>query len=249
MSAVLHNEIFYDRYFSTCFGQYELPDKSAIFRAYEGLYSDWLPKEKNVTILDLGAGLGLLVAWLRNAGFPNVTGVEPSGEQCAAALHHYDIELVMTKDVKGYLSENQHCFDVVFLTDVIEHVPKPHMPEYLSNIMQALKPGGCLNLRTDNMASPIGAYQYRMDFTHEYCFTERSLQQLLSTVGFERIVVRGERYNVGRRPAALKRAIIRWMWWRVLEQLYEAERPMAVNPRIFSKNLIAKCYRPEFAYS
>ena len=249
MSTAFHNELFYDRYFTTCFKYYDLPDKQAIAKAYQRLYGDLLPNDKNAAILDLGAGLGLLVAWLRDAGYSHVTGVEPSAEQCAAALDHYKTQLLTTKDIAGYLSEHNAYFDLVFLTDVIEHIPKSEMPGYLANIKRALKPGGFLVLRTDNMASPIGAYQYRMDFTHEYCFTERGLRQLLSTVGFEDITIRGEQYSIGRRPSSLKRAFVRWLWWKVLKELYEAERPASVNPRIFSKNLIAKCHRPKSDFS
>ncbi len=240
LSAHMPGAIF-DCYYSNVYGRDPQPSISVAGAAYSKLFGRWLPASKNASILDFGAGIGLGVRWLRDLGYSNAVGVDCSSEQCQMAYALCGVEVWRINDGMSYLQQHSAGFDCILMTDVIEHLPKPQLFAYLQAMRAALRPGGRLILKTDNGASPIGAYQYRMDSTHEYCFTERSLYQVLAATGFQEIEIRGEPYALGRRPSALGRALLRWGWWHVLKWLYEAERPGCSNPTIFSKSLVAAC--------
>lgn len=231
----------FDCYYSSIYGRNPQPSVSVASVAYSQLFGRWLPARSDAPILDFGAGIGLAVRWLRDLGYRNVVGVDCSSEQCQIARTLCGVEVCQIHDGLEYLGQHSASFNLMLMTDVIEHLPKAQVLPYLKAIRDSLKPGGRLLVKTENGASPIGAYQYRMDFTHEYCFTERSLYQVLAAAGFQEIEIRGEPYALGRRPSALGRALLRWGWWHVLKWLYEAERPGCSNPTIFSKSLIAAC--------
>ena len=103
------------------------------------------------TLLDIGAGTGILALAAKNRGF-DVDGIEPSlwAVERACALRGMRIR-------QGYFPEGrllQKRYDVITALDVIEHVSDP--AAFLSACRDALEPGGMLVLVTPNIES-LGA--------------------------------------------------------------------------------------------
>jgi len=238
------SESVYQHYYTTIYGCHPQPSVVAAAAAYSKLFTAWLPSDKNASIVDFGAGIGLAVRWLRDLGYQRVIGIDCSPEQCQMAQELCGVRVSLIDDGLEFLRRNVNAFDLVLMTDVIEHIPKAQVIPHLEAVRDSLRAAGRLIVKTENAGSPIGAYQYRMDFSHEYCFTEQSLKQVLGVAGFEGMEIRGEPYPLGRRPSSLWRAVVRTTWWWLLRQLYEAERPGLSNPTIFSKSLIASCHKP-----
>ncbi len=74
------------------------------------------------TLLDIGAGAGVLVRRARELGF-QAEGVEPSRSLAQSASRINGVELL-----QGYFPHpgvDRRKFDVITLVDVIEHVPRP----------------------------------------------------------------------------------------------------------------------------
>ena len=63
-------------------------------------------------------------------------------------------------------------WDLVFATDVIEHLGKDEIIAFLEAIHRALKPGGVVVLKTGNASSIYGSTMRYIDFTHEMSFTD-----------------------------------------------------------------------------
>src|SRR4029077_18210111 len=74
------------------------------------------------TLLDIGAAAGLLVKLARERGL-DAQGVEPSHGLVAAAARMHGVELIQGTIPHERLHGMR--FDIVFLADVIEHVPDP----------------------------------------------------------------------------------------------------------------------------
>ena len=240
-----YDKLKYEKYYSTIYSRSNMIDPRSTTRFYESCFGWGLPAERNLPVLDFGAGLGNLMFWLKQKGFSNVSGIDLSLEQCEMARKISNIEVQYCQDSLQYLREHPMAFNIIFMSDVIEHLPKSEMPKYLCAIHDALIPGGFLVLKTDNVSSPTGIYQHHMDFTHEYTFVESSLKQLLLMCSFEDVKMKGESIPWPRRPWLWWKPVVRHLYWWLLRLVYEAEQPRGVNnPTIFSKSLIACCRRP-----
>jgi 2-polyprenyl-3-methyl-5-hydroxy-6-metoxy-1,4-benzoquinol methylase len=95
------------------------------------------------TLLDIGAGAGLLVAEALRRGLVAV-GVEPSRSLVESAREINGVELIQGLFPHPQLADRR--FDVICLVDVIEHVTDP--VQMLRDCVAALSPGGVLIIVT-----------------------------------------------------------------------------------------------------
>lgn len=104
---------------------------------------------KGKVVLDVGSGRGEVVNYCSKKGAQRVIGIDFSKEVIRLALDfnrgNPNIELIEmeAKDINF-----QNVFDVVFMLDVIEHIPDEEMELIYSNIYAALKQNGILILNT-----------------------------------------------------------------------------------------------------
>jgi SAM-dependent methyltransferase len=119
-------------------------------------------------ILDYGCGYGIFVKYLRENGFPDVTGYDPyvAAYSNPAAL--------------------QHEYDTVVSYDVIEHYQDPR--EFLDGIGSLVRPGGLLVIGTPN-ADHLSLSSIRDPGLHppyhRHIFSERMLLTLAREQGME----------------------------------------------------------------
>ena len=83
-------------------------------------------------VLDVGCGSGLLLKELRNAGFSNLTGIDPFMENETTAAGF--------RLLKRDLSTMDGAYDVIMAHHSFEHMPSPVTA--LADIRRLLKPGG-----------------------------------------------------------------------------------------------------------
>jgi SAM-dependent methyltransferase len=238
-SSVIHPEA-YRNYFRTHFGKYQSLDPADTLGSYSASFSAALPSDKAARILELGSGLGKFAYFLKKSGYTDVTCVDISAELAALAKKHSGVDVLVVAEPMDFLrAQPENSYDRVFILDVIEHIRKEKVLEYLALIRRALKPGGVLHLTTENIASPVGGrIQQYLDFTHEYNYSEVSLRQTLEIAGFSKIDIHGQpEYFYG------IRSVLYWLARKVLygiyRVVYEVERPGMVNPVIYSKELAA----------
>jgi 2-polyprenyl-3-methyl-5-hydroxy-6-metoxy-1,4-benzoquinol methylase len=148
---------------------------------------NWLPKSKNIKVLDIGCGYGNLLLALKNAGYNNLTGIDISEEQIKVAQQlSNDINFICS-DLIAFLRENKQKFDAIFAFDVLEHLDKEEALTSLELIYNNLNEGGQLIIQTPNAESPwFGSVAFG-DFTHEWFYTASSLEDVLLKSGFREI--------------------------------------------------------------
>ena len=134
--------------------------------------------------LEIGAGTGSFLRELRDLGFSDVTGIEPSHAAVAAAApdlrHRIRVGVFDPADhVHGSLS-----FIGCFMT--LEHVRDPQALTRAA--FSLLAPGGVLAFVTHDYRAPINRLLGRrspiIDIEHMQLFCPESLHRLLSGVGF-----------------------------------------------------------------
>jgi SAM-dependent methyltransferase len=146
------------------------------------LLASRLPR-REARILDVGCASGRLLANLRDRGFENVTGLDPSPVCAATALRMYGIAVHgMTLAELGVTGER---FDVVILVGVLEHLND--LDEALHHLRALLRPGGLVYLEVPDSTAfadwPNAPYQ---DFSTEHLtfFGPRSLETALGQRGY-----------------------------------------------------------------
>jgi len=111
-----------------------------------------LDQLKNLSILDVGCGGGILAESLARLG-ANVTAIDPSKENIMVAKEHSGEDL-WTSNINYQqatiedIVERGELYDAVCSLEVVEHVDKPH--KFLSSCIACVKPGGSLFLSTIN---------------------------------------------------------------------------------------------------
>lgn len=184
-------EKFYENYLTTYFGKYH-DDTDKEFRIYSTYYKKnylkYLPQKKNARILDLGCGPGHFLYFLEDYGYRNYLGVDFCEENVKFCKERNFN--VISSDIFRFLQENQKCFDVIVMNDVIEHFKKEEIIDLFRLINKNLNKEGAIFIKVVNSANPILANSSRyLDFTHEIGFTEESLFQVLKIGNFKDVKI------------------------------------------------------------
>jgi len=135
------------------------------------------------TLLDIGAGTGMLVAEAQKQGL-TACGVEPSH-----ALSRLAVErgLEVVQGTYPHRELDGRKFDLVCLVDVIEHVEDP--AELLRAAASALAPNGLLVVITPDISSVaarvLGKRWWHLRLAHIGYFTPKTFARLAGRCGLE----------------------------------------------------------------
>lgn len=135
------------------------------------------------TFADVGCGQGARLVTLRARGATLVTGSEMDAEAASFASRQYGITVHHGSATE--IPVPAGGFDVVFLSEVIEHVLDP--VGLLRDCARLVAPGGWLCLSTPNgavrhRAGPSWA-QLRLDLDHLTAFNDASMRRALRDAG------------------------------------------------------------------
>jgi len=166
-------EELYDKYFETRFPNYPYRDK--MFRPIVEYIQRYVPKDS--VVLDLGAGYCNFINHI-----------------IAKEKHAADISNIIKKYAdKDVICHIKNCvnlddipdkkFDIVFESNLLEHLDADQAEKTLKEIHRILKPGG-----TFIGLQPNFQYAYRSyfdDYTHQMILSHYSFQDILENYGFK----------------------------------------------------------------
>jgi SAM-dependent methyltransferase len=176
---------------------------------------DWIGHDRGLRILDLGCGYGAVLFFLKEAGYRNLTGVDTSAEQVAAATG-LALDCVRLGDLLETLrAAAPGSCDVIIAFDILEHFPKRVGALFVEQAFRALANGGRFAVHVPNAEGIFPARVFFGDLTHETCFTRQSLGQMLRMAGF-RYVRFAEDSPV---PHGL-RSLVRYLGWKCARALF-----------------------------
>lgn len=205
----------FDRYYRDM-SKYEFQDAdgkessydSARFEAISNLIAGTIQDEFS-GVLDIGCATGGLLYRIKQKGFKNVTGLDPSPACAALAWRRYEIP-VLTKTISE-LAELQEKYDFIILVGVLEHLRD--VRSHMEIVKRLLTRTGRVfieipdALRFDQW--PDAPFQ-QFSMEHVNFFSSASLQNLMSVTGF---------YEV--QSAELAREQSRGTWMPVVAAVYE----------------------------
>lgn len=182
-------------------------------------------------ILDVGSGPGYFLLAGKERGW-DVQGVEPSTR---AAEHACNLGVPVLSGFFGEeIASQLGPFDVVHMSEVLEHIPNPHA--LIDTVSSSLDPGGLLYVMVPNdynpfqqiLREPCGFEPWWLAPPHHInYFNRESLASLLEAHGFEVLqseatfpidmfLLMGENYvgndEVGRRCHAMRKTFEQNLW-------------------------------------
>lgn len=176
-------------------------------------------------VVDLGCATGDLLVGVREAGNPNVLGIEP-GADAAQIARGRGLEIVAGMLEDARLPDAS--VDTLVMSHTLEHVADPAAT--LLEARRVLRDGGALVLWLPNAdsieARLLGRYWIGYDAPrHLTTFSTRTLRRALTSAGFGRAVVRHE--AVGLEWAWALRLWLRGRW-PVLERGLRPLHPLLI---------------------
>lgn len=198
------------------------PRRAAVWRAVARHLQTWIPAD--AVVADLGAGhcgfINAIIARDRHA-------VDPWE---GAATHAAPGVVVHRAPAHALEFFREGSVDIMFASNLLEHLDGQTLGRTLSEIRRALRPGGRLLV-----VQPNFRYAYKVyfdDYTHERVFTHESLRDTLLAAGFE-IAHLEARFL----PFSLRSRLPAWPW---LVRAY-----LALPWRPFAGQMLVVAIRPE----
>lgn len=195
-----------------------------------------LPKKPQLHIMEVGAGSGSTLMYLKNEGIAErVYGVDimevDGGFQDDASIDKFFIQNI---EENPQLEIPEKSLDVIIYPDVLEHLYYPQ--KALENLKRYLKPDGMIitsipNFRNRNTLVRIyikGTFKYDergiFDRTHIRFFCKKDMSEMIESAGFDIQSITPEyelQYKLNNKR--------KWTYWKVklsggiLEQFYATQ--------------------------
>jgi ubiquinone/menaquinone biosynthesis C-methylase UbiE len=143
-------------------------------------------------VLDLGCGMGDLTAELQPAA-ASILGVDVAEAALRRARARHPEIAFRLAEIDGELPVEDNAFDVVWSSEVIEHVADT--ARWMSEVRRVLRPGGRLLLTTPShgrLRLAVGGLERYSEplGDHLHLYTARSLRELLAGFDFDQVEVR-----------------------------------------------------------
>lgn len=148
-----------------------------------------LPENRSVKILEIGFGTGFLIKYLLSNGYKNIHGIELSEEETVFVQKNIYSGVERVDSTEDFLEEHKNEYDLIFMFDVLEHIPKDKVIDLLIQIRQALRNNGFFIARVPNGSNPLNSNAYCCDFTHEFIYGASSLLQVNKIAEFSEIKI------------------------------------------------------------
>ncbi|TAN34194.1 class I SAM-dependent methyltransferase [Patescibacteria group bacterium] len=140
-------------------------------------------KDKRAKIVDIGCSTGCLLNMLKEKGYVNLLGIDPSPTCVKTVKELYGIDAV-ADTISNFSAENK--FDVIILSAVLEHLVD--FSGSVDKIQSLLNEGGLLFVEVPD-ATRFDSYIFtpfqQFSIEHIDYFSDVSLKNLLGKFGFE----------------------------------------------------------------
>jgi SAM-dependent methyltransferase len=147
--------------------------------------SRYCPNDRSKCILDIGCGMGFVVAGFLRAGFKSAEGIDADrGQASLATARNLPVSYVPVAETPRWMRDRAGRYALVTAVDVLEHIPRDHQLDFLEGVYNLLEPGGTFLCRVPNANSSFASVYRYCDWTHHCSFTQHSLDFVLYNAGF-----------------------------------------------------------------
>jgi SAM-dependent methyltransferase len=186
-------------------------------------------------VLDVGFGNGHFMGWCRGMGW-DCDGLELN-EELLSRARASGFEVAKTL-VELQRAVGDKYYDLVTGFDVLEHIDRGQLVDFLSGLRSALRPSSLLIFRFPNGDNPFALPLQNGDLTHLTAIGHSMLHQVATLAGYRVVAIRSPRLVW--RGIGVKRGVqqavglpLRWLLGTLIRHLF-----MGGAPVIFSSNLV-----------
>lgn len=191
-------------------------------------------------VLEVACGPGTFLYWATTRGIETVRGVDLSAEQVEVARRmQLPAEVASFQEALPGYSES---LDLVVGLDIVEHLTRDEVFDFLELTRAALRPGGLLFLTTPNgSALRPGPVRYG-DLTHETIFTPQTMSLALRLTGYDAARV----WEVAPAPTSLRSRGRRALWGlvRLVPMFVDLVETGSCASRVYTRNMAVLARRP-----
>lgn len=155
------------------------PHRAAVWRHIVAFLATWIPPTADV--LELGAGYCDFSNAVRAR---SVTAMDLGVTVTTAAAAGVRAEVGDCTDLVRFADDS---FDVVFASNLLEHLSREGGQRLVDDARRVLRPGGRLILMQPNFRLRPG--EYFDDYTHVAVYSDRSLPDFLDAAGYDIVAV------------------------------------------------------------
>lgn len=143
-------------------------------------FSPYIKKHSkdDIVVLEIGPGLGEFVNYLNTIGITNIDVLDIDKGILGHIKSSYKIKhAILSRDIK-MVDNKLRKYDIIFLLQVFEHIPKEQYKTFIQTLYKHLKPRGRIIITVPNGGNLLGLSERYNDLQHEALFTEHSLREL-----------------------------------------------------------------------
>lgn len=208
---------------------------------FEKNYRKFMPTDSEARVLDIGVGLGEMLTCYKKWGYRHYHGIDISPDTINFCKT-LGLNCEQVDDTVEWLEIHAGMYDVITLFDVLEHIKKDKLKEFIKAIKKALKQGGAAIIQVPNMQSPDAHLHRYNDITHEVGFVEHSLRQLLiisdfrnmSFHGFENVYFNNNLLHNAKMLVILFLRKYYWKLTRLSRKISGNQNPEILNPVFYA---------------
>lgn len=158
-----------------------LCNADSVYWAVREVLQKFFTNRKNISILEIGSGLGYLTYSLNKAGY-KTTGLDISNDAVSSAKQQYG-NFYESGNLFDIVEDRKYRYDCVVMTEIIEHLEDPK--SFIKTALSLLKDGGKLIVTTPNKsAAPKGTiWQGDIPPVHLWFLAEESISKLADDLG------------------------------------------------------------------
>lgn len=207
------------------------------YNTFDRNIKEFLPPKKNSRILEIGFGTGYLLKYLiEECHYRNVFGIEYSLEETDFVKKNITKNVKCVDCTESFLDKRKKNYDLIIITDVLEHVEKEEVVSLLTLIRESLTSNGVFIARCPNGTNPLNIGIAFDDFTHQFLLTKKSFSQILKLAEFRSIeILEAKEENITLHGKITN--FLRTFIYQVLVIIIGLNRAHVSSEGIYSKNL------------
>lgn len=167
-------------------------------------------------LLEIGPGLGEFIYFLNNRGTNNIDIADNNKDICNYISKNFKVKEFFVTDDISKLDKKLSQYNLIFLMQVLEHMPINQYGLTLKTLYNHLVPSGFLVIIIPNANNPLGLTERYADLQHTNSFTEQSLKDLVNLSEIDNFEMEIKGYEI---PPSNFLNIIRLIFQKILHTI------------------------------
>ena len=146
-------------------------------------------QDKTIRILEIWSGQWKFLNYISSLGYVNYVWFELDVDMTAFLRKQYPSFVFHSTNVNDYLIENPESFDIIFMSNVFEHLSVDEWKNMLKSIYLWMKSSGTfINIMPNAWSLFMSSYGRYNDITHKVLYTSASFNHILLDAGFKQVM-------------------------------------------------------------